>query len=62
MSIQQGDPIPNVKVFELDDQGAPRSMSAAERFAGKRIVLFALQLHLDDCQVVDEPCQSRVHL
>ena len=42
MSIQQGDPIPNVKVFELDDQGAPRAMSAAERFSGKRIVLFAV--------------------
>jgi peroxiredoxin len=42
MSIQQGDPIPDVKVFELDDQGAPRANSAAERFAGKRIVLFAV--------------------
>jgi peroxiredoxin len=42
MSIQQGDPIPNVKVFELDQQGAARAMSAAERFAGKRIVLFAV--------------------
>jgi glutaredoxin/glutathione-dependent peroxiredoxin len=42
MSIQQDDPIPDVKVFELDDQGAPPAISAAERFAGKRIVLFAV--------------------
>jgi peroxiredoxin len=42
MSIQQGDPIPDVKVFELDDQGTLRAVSAAERFAGKRIVLFAV--------------------
>jgi peroxiredoxin len=42
MSIQKGTPIPNAKVFELDDQGAPRAVSAAERFAGKRIVLFAV--------------------
>ena len=42
MSIQQDDSIPDVKVFELDDQGAPPAISAAERFAGKRIVLFAV--------------------
>lgn len=42
MSIQKGDPIPNARVFELDNQGAPRAVSAAERFAGKRIVLFAV--------------------
>ncbi len=42
MSIQTGDPIPNVRLFELDDQGAPRPVSAAERFSGKRIVLFAV--------------------
>jgi glutaredoxin/glutathione-dependent peroxiredoxin len=42
MSIQQGDPIPPAKVFELDDQGAARAMPAAERYAGKRIVLFAV--------------------
>src|SRR5688572_23184490 len=42
MSIQKGDPIPNAKVFELDDQGAPHAITAAERFAGKRIVLFAV--------------------
>jgi glutaredoxin/glutathione-dependent peroxiredoxin len=42
MSIQPGDPIPPAKVFELDDQGAARAMPAAERFAGKRIVLFAV--------------------
>ena len=42
MSIQTGDPIPNVRLFELDNQGAPRTVSAAERFAGKRIVLFAV--------------------
>jgi peroxiredoxin len=42
MSVQQGDPIPDVKVFELDDQGTSRAISAAQRFAGKRIVLFAV--------------------
>jgi peroxiredoxin len=42
MSIQQGDPIPNVRLFELDEQGAPRAVAAAEHFAGKRIVLFAV--------------------
>jgi peroxiredoxin len=42
MSIQQGDPIPHVRLFELDDQGASRAISAAERFSGKRIVLFAV--------------------
>jgi glutaredoxin/glutathione-dependent peroxiredoxin len=42
MSIQTGDPIPNVRLFELDAQGAPRVVSAAERLAGKRIVLFAV--------------------
>jgi peroxiredoxin len=42
MSIQKGDPIPNATVFELDGQGAPRAVSAAERFAGKRVVLFAV--------------------
>jgi glutaredoxin/glutathione-dependent peroxiredoxin len=42
MSIQKGDPIPNARIFELDEQGAPRAVSAAERFAGKRIVLFAV--------------------
>jgi glutaredoxin/glutathione-dependent peroxiredoxin len=42
MSIQRGDPIPNARIFELDEQGAPHAVSAAERFAGKRIVLFAV--------------------
>jgi peroxiredoxin len=42
MSIQKGDPIPQAKLFELDDQGAPRALSAAQRFTGKRIVLFAV--------------------
>ena len=42
MSIQKGDPIPNARIFELDEQGTPRAVSAAERFAGKRIVLFAV--------------------
>jgi len=42
MSIQKGDPIPPAKVFELDDQGAPRAVSASERLSGKRIVLFAV--------------------
>jgi peroxiredoxin len=42
MSIQKGDPIPNAKLFELDEQGAPQAVSAAERLANRRIVLFAV--------------------
>jgi len=42
MSIQKGDPIPNAKLFDLDASGAPRVIPASERFAGKRIVLFAV--------------------
>ena len=43
MSIQQGDPVPHAKLFDLDEKsGAPRVISASERFAGKRIVLFAV--------------------
>jgi peroxiredoxin len=42
MSIQQGEPIPDVKLFDLDDKGGPRALSAAQRFAGKRVVLFAV--------------------
>ena len=38
MTIQTGDPIPNARVFELDQQGTARAVSAAERFA----VLFAV--------------------
>lgn len=40
MSIQKGDSMPNAQLFDIDDQGAPRSLSASERLAGKRIVLF----------------------
>ncbi len=42
MSIQQGDPIPDAKLFALDESGAPRALSASERFAGKRVVLLAV--------------------
>jgi peroxiredoxin len=42
MSIQKGDPIPNVKLFDLNDSGAPRALVASERLAGKRVVLFAV--------------------
>src|SRR5438132_8771925 len=42
MSIQQGDPIPDAKLFALDESGAPRAISAAASFAGKRVVLFAV--------------------
>lgn len=42
MSIQQGEAIPAATLFDLDDNGAPRALSAAERLAGKRIVLFAV--------------------
>jgi peroxiredoxin (alkyl hydroperoxide reductase subunit C) len=42
MSIQKGDAIPNVQLFDIDDQGAPRGLSASERLGDKRIVLFAV--------------------
>ena len=42
MSIQKGDPIPAAKLFELDEQGTPLVVSAAERFVGKRVLLFAV--------------------
>ena len=42
MSVQKGEPIPDARLFDLDAQGAPRSLSAAERLSGKRIVLFAV--------------------
>jgi peroxiredoxin len=42
MSIQKGDPIPKARIFELDAQGTAHAVSAAERFTGKRIVLFAV--------------------
>ncbi len=42
MSIQKGDPIPHARLFALDASGAPCATSAAERFAGKRVVLFAV--------------------
>jgi len=42
MSIQKGAPIPNAKLFVLDESGAPRPIPALEPFAGKRVVLFAV--------------------
>ena len=42
MSIQKGDPIPDAKLFDRDESGAARVILASERFAGKRIVLFAV--------------------
>jgi peroxiredoxin len=42
MSIQRGDAIPTVTLFDLDASGTPQAVSAAERLAGKRIVLFAV--------------------
>jgi peroxiredoxin len=42
MSIQKGDPIPHAKLFAMDASGTPRATPASERFAGKRIVLFAV--------------------
>ncbi len=42
MSIQKGDAIPGVNIFELDAQGNPQTVSAAARLAGKRVVLFAV--------------------
>jgi peroxiredoxin len=42
MSIQKGEAIPEARVFELDAQGTAHAVSAAQRFAGKRIVLFAV--------------------
>jgi peroxiredoxin len=42
MSISTGDRVPDVPLFDLDDAGAPRALSAAERFAGKRVLVFAV--------------------
>ena len=42
MSIQKGDPIPNAKLFALDESMAPRAIPASKLFAGKRVVLFAV--------------------
>ena len=42
MSAQKGDPIPNATLFDIDEHGTPRPLSASERLAGKRIVLFAV--------------------
>jgi peroxiredoxin len=42
MSIQKGDPIPNARLFALDENSAPRATPASELFAGKRVVLFAV--------------------
>jgi peroxiredoxin len=42
MSIQKGDPIPNARLFALDESGTPRATLASELFAGKRVVLFAV--------------------
>lgn len=42
MSIREGDPIPDARLFDVDDSGAPRTLSAAARLAGGRIVLFAV--------------------
>jgi glutaredoxin/glutathione-dependent peroxiredoxin len=40
--IQKGDPIPNARLFVLDESGAPRATPASELLAGKRVVLFAV--------------------
>lgn len=42
MSIRKGDAIPAAKLFDIDESGSPRTLSAAERLAGKRLVLFAV--------------------
>ena len=42
MSLQKGDPIPNARLFVLDESGAPRATPASELFGSKRVVLFAV--------------------
>ncbi|MGY9054108.1 MAG: redoxin family protein [Alphaproteobacteria bacterium] len=42
MPIQAGDTIPNVPLFDIDEGGGPQAIPAHERFAGKRVVLFAV--------------------
>jgi glutaredoxin/glutathione-dependent peroxiredoxin len=42
MSIQKGDPIPNARLFALDESGAPHATPASELSAGKRVMLFAV--------------------
>ncbi|MFO1352558.1 MAG: peroxiredoxin [Gammaproteobacteria bacterium] len=41
MSINVGDPLPNATLFIMSDTG-PKTMTTAELFAGKKVVLFAL--------------------
>jgi peroxiredoxin len=42
MSIQKGDPIPNARLFVLDESGTPHATPSSELFAGKRVLLFAV--------------------
>ena len=42
MAIQIGDRVPGAKVFELDDDGAPRAVAADERLGRGRVLLFAV--------------------
>lgn len=42
MPIKIGDSIPRVDLFELGEDGAPRTMPADEILGGKRVVLFAV--------------------
>ncbi|MDX1430934.1 MAG: peroxiredoxin [Gammaproteobacteria bacterium] len=42
MPIQIGDQLPRAKVFELDDEGAPRAVAADDRLGRGRVLLFAV--------------------
>ncbi len=42
MSIKNGDPIPHVNIFELGQDGAPRTVFADDCFQDKRVFLFAV--------------------
>lgn len=42
MPVKVGDPIPQVNLFELGDDGAPRAVPASEAFRDKRVLLFAV--------------------
>ena len=42
MTIEVGDTLPNVPLFDIDESGGPRALPAHERFAGKKMVVFAV--------------------
>jgi peroxiredoxin len=42
MSINNGDRVPNVNLYELGEDGAPHAVLSKDCFRGKRVLLFAV--------------------